>query len=197
MRFGCYTATDFGARRRRLNLVDQPNFLEVAGPALQHLNYAAVAPGDALEMCGPIDWFKMAQLTGLTKLEITDYRHGAGGRPLFPVLVELVLVRCLGIDQHVFQPGALMNLEKLHIEDTSSPRYLEAASEDPKTLLVEKLYGTGSVILGLSKLRQISGGCSLFSGEMKEGLLTWDHSLLRAEDSRSQCLHHRNLWTRK
>ena len=181
-----------------MNLVAQHDFLGIAGPALQQLKYAAIAPRDDPEMCGPIDWLKMAQLTGLTKLEITDYDYPDIDGPylLSRGLVELVLVQCPGLDTKLFVPGAFPNLEKLHIEDDSSPEELEAVQEGILPIVPGE-DSMGSVIFSLPKLQQISGDCNLFSDEMKEGLLNWDHTLHRAVNAHSSCYNHRNLWTRK
>ena len=175
-------------------MVKQQNFIDIAGPALQQLYYGAGIPEALSQFCEPINWFKMAQLTGLTKLEITDYDYPETDGPylLNIGLVELVLVRCRALEAQLFVPGAFPNLERLRIEANCFLEELEAVRE-----FTEELLCVGGVILGLPKLQQISGGCELFYGEMKEGLQNWDHALLRADSSVSSWEHHRNLWTRR
>ena len=180
-------------------MVAQYHFIGIGGPALQQLTYAAADPLDSSRICEPIDWSKMEQLKGLTKLEIRDYVYPDGDGPylLKTGLVELVLVRCPHLEiQLFFRPGYFPHLEKLHIEDDCCPEELEAVQEGVLPLTPEE-DSVGGIIFSLPKLRQVSGGCKVFSGKMKEGLLNWDRSLLKADDAHSAHPHHRNLWTRK
>ena len=51
----------------------QPGFITIAGSSLEQLSYQAIVPGDDPDFVQCIDWLKVAALTALTKLEITDY----------------------------------------------------------------------------------------------------------------------------
>ena len=177
----------------------------MASQALQQLRWDTFSEWEHPDDVVLLDWHKVSLLKGLTKLDISDQTHADCDIECLQQsgLVELALIRCFEVEHLIFVPGALRRLESLHIRNDCSelhePPHLRGACNAESLRPDAELRSLGDVILNLPKLGQLSGGGTLFSEGMKEGLKEWDRVLPRPSDWISwRCAqHHQNIWRRK
>ena len=162
--------------RRVLRLDDMRpySFMPLAGPQLWELTCWDVQ--EAPLTYAP-DIEAIARLTGLTRLELVSYDCAVSFSPLQHLgLIELVLVDCPYIPENLFIPGALTDLQKLHMADLEPPPSPEEFNRDLQTpgsegyLAAHELRHLGAIVLRLPKLFQLSGRCSLLSVGMADAL---------------------------
>ena len=86
------------------------------------------------------------------------------------------------MESAIIVPGSLVSLEQLHIEVSrecfDDSDYDQEEDEvfvpsQPSEEHAEELSRAGDVIMGLSKLRRISGGCHLLHDTLWERLSAW------------------------
>lgn len=144
---------------------------------------------------------KIGACTALTRLELSDVRSdGADFAAVRKLpLQELVLLHCQNMEVALLVPGALLLLEKIHIEDSDKKK--QRLSRKPE--LMEKLAVCGEVVVGLPRLLQLSGSGMLFSIAMKGLLEKWhvaeysDGSITTSDHFQRYNMHSKlRVWTK-
>lgn len=156
------------------------DFVELAGPSLQSLavDFQEVADDER-------DWvlYSIVSCSGLTRLELSNllgFRRGRAEELDRLPLQELVFINCSGAPGDVIVPGALPALQRLHIEDDLLSWWKSNRRGDRNNVGMWELRRSLAIsfkfMLGLPKLRQLSGVSSFFEVGMKKKLKGWEVS---------------------
>ena len=123
------------------------------------------------------------RLTALRSLVLREVHGPLAALPAEALrqLRELVLQDCHRVESAIFVPGSLASLEQLHVEAVMECPPDSKEGEDDEMVLpslpsgkhAEELSRAGDVIMGLGKLRQISGGCYLLHCTLQQRLSVW------------------------
>ena len=144
-----------------------PEWLSLAGPALQSLRLNNIHPLD-----GKMSMPHFNAMTALTRLELLHLKAGAieDVKPLHKLpLVKLIFSCCGGLVEKLFVPGVWPSLKTVHLQEDPYQYPKPADYWDDNSSLTQ----LHSTIFNLPSLVELLGQCDLFAMDIPVGWKLW------------------------